>query len=191
MNVLRRHSGIRYSGMGNSQAGFTVLELLLVFVISALALTLASGLLLEAQSRMTFEAEKTLRPVADLAVEQLRADLRVSTGVVPIPFGGWTWDPMVLTGHPAGRVSYEKFSGRLVRRVERDGEVLGERPVLDRVGTFRWRRSVGGAIDLELGYQEDLRLSRLTAGGAWDEPVTVERQRILKVLPRGGGGKAW
>lgn len=174
-----------------AESGTTLLELLVVFAISSTALLLAGRLLLEAQSRSVHEARRTLEPVADLAIDQLRADLRLADGVVKPLFGGWERGPLVLVGHPAGRLSYDKLGERLLRRVERDGELVGERPVLENVTTWRWRLRGDGAVDVELGYRELGRLRTLRQGGDWQEETWVDRHRTLRVMPRGSGEARW
>lgn len=168
-----------------------MLELLVVFAVSATALLLAGRLLLEAQSRATHEARRTLEPVAELAVDQLRADLRLAGGVVKPLFGGWERGPLVLIGHPAGRLSYTKLGERLLRRIERDGEVVGERPLLEPVTAWRWRLRADGSVDIELDYRQLGRLRALHAGGDWRDATWVEHRRVLRVLPRGNGGARW
>ena len=172
------------------EAGTTLLELLVAFVVVSVALMIAGRLLLEAQSRTVFEAQRTLEPVADLAIDQLRADLRLAQGVERPLFGGWERGPLELVGHPAGPVVYDALGGRLVRRIELD-EGGGERPVLDRVTTFRWRLAADGAVDVELAYRERHRLRALRAGGDWDGLEWVERRRVVRIVPRGSGGARW
>ena len=161
----------------------------MAFVVISVVLSIAGQLLLEAQSRTVFEAQRTLEPVPDLAIDQLRADLRLAVGVERPLFGGWERGPLELLGHPAGPVVYDALGGRLVRRIERD-EGGGERPLLE-VTAFRWRVATSGAVDVEISYRERHRLRALRAGGDWDDPQWIERRRVVRVVPRGGGGARW
>lgn len=177
------------------QGGFSLLELLIVMVISGLALLLATGLLLEAQSRMAHESKRQVDPVGQLAAEQLQADVRMAEGVERPLVSGWLSREMVLLGHPAGRVSYLQEGGQLLRRVQRqrrDGTMAeGERLVLDRLTTFRWRPLSDGSLDVEMGFHRSGRLRGLHAGGNWSGDVLIGETRRLRIVPRGGGGARW
>lgn len=194
--MLRLRKGGFAYGMGRRQAGYSLLELLVVFVISSLAMLLASRLLLESESRMRHRFEETVRPLADLAVRQLSADLRMASGVQLSLYSGWSRDALVLQGHPAGDVSYAKLEYELLRlqrvpKSEGAGQfVLRERPVLQRVTTFRWRVD-GRVVEVDLGYRESPRLRRLSAAGRFEDPVWVTRQRTVRVSLRGGGQRSW
>lgn len=179
-------------------AGFSLLELLVVFVISGLALLLASRLLLESSSRMQRRMEENLRPVGDLALRQVGSDLRMASGVKPSLFDGWSRDALVLYGHPAGDLSYLKLDNdlyRLQRLPKPDappGEfMLQERLVLQAVTSFRWRLRGGRTVEVDLGYREAPRLRQLNAGGRWQDPVWVTRQRTVRIALRGGGQRSW
>lgn len=177
------------------QGGFSLLELLIVMVISGVALMLASRLFLEAQSRLAHEGKRQAEPVGQLAAEQLQADIRMADGVEATLFPGWLSRELVLLGHPAGRVSYLREGDQLVRRVERqrrDGTVdRGQRVILDDLTVFRWRPAPGGMVDVELSFRRTGRLRGLAAGGNWTGEVTDRETRRLRVLPRGGGGGRW
>lgn len=177
------------------QAGFSLLELLIVMVISGVALLLATRLFLEAQSRLAHEGKRQTEPVGQLAAEQLQADVRMSGGVEVTLIPGWLSRELVLLGHPAGRVSYLREGNQLVRRVERQrqgGQVeRGQRVVLDDLTVFRWRPGPGGSVDVELAFRRTGRLRGMAAGGNWTGDVSNRETRRLRVLPRGGGGGRW
>jgi len=177
------------------QAGFSLLELLFVFVISITALLLASELLVEAQVRMAHAAREALDPVGELAAEQLRADLRAAAGVrVPLT-SGWSRDPLVLLDHPAGPVRYVETGSRLVRELDRGGGDVARRTVLHAVTTFRWRlgqtRFGGRTVIVDLRHRETPRLGLLAAGGTREAPIPEEHRLLFRVRPRGGGGRSW
>jgi type II secretory pathway component PulJ len=181
-----------------SSAGYSLLELLVVFVISGLALLLASQLLLESGSRMSHRLQETMRPVGDMALRQVASDLRMASGVKQGLSGGWSRDALVLLGHPAGDLSYVKLDNELYRlqRIPKAGSpggnaTLQERLVLQAVTTFRWRLRGPRLVEVDLGYRESPRLRQLTAGGRWRDPVLVTRQRTIRVALRGGGQRSW
>ncbi len=164
-------------------------------VISAVALMLASRLLLEAQGRLVHEGKRQTDPVGQLAVEQLQADLRMASGVEASLLAGWSSLDLVLRGHAAGEVSFVRQDRQLWRRLRRqkkDGTYkVGERLILDQLTVFRWRQLSDGSIDLELGFRRTGRLRRLTASGLWADEVVEGELRRLRVVPRGGGGARW
>ncbi len=176
---------------------FSLLELLIAFAISIVALSIATQLLLEAHRRLEHESRRALDPAAPLAVKQLRADVRASSGAV----GGddlWSRSGLELRGHPAGRLRYEKAGQELVRillprRVE---DEQTQRTVLTDVTTFRWRlqRLLPGSrvplLEIELGYRETGRLG-LLQGAAQRSAFPVHLTRRLLVVPRHPGAKRW
>jgi len=179
-------------------AGFSLLELLLVFVISGLALLLASHLLLESASRMSHRMQETLRPVGDLALRQIGSDLRMASGIKTGLFSGWSRDALVLYGHPAGDLSYAKLDDELFRlqRLPKPGappgeSILHQRLVLQAVTTFRWRLRGARTVEVDLSYREAPRLRQLTAGGRWRDPLWMTRKRTVRIALRGGGQRSW
>lgn len=179
----------------SAEGGFSLLELLIVMLISAVALLLASRLLLEAQGRLVHEGKRQAEPIGQLAVEQLQADLRMASGVEASLLTGWSSLDLVLRGHAAGEVSFVQQDQQLWRRLRRqnkDGTFeVGQRLILDQLTAFRWRRLSDGSIDLQLGFRRTGRLRGLTASGRWTDEVVNEELRRLRVVPRGGGGARW
>ena len=62
--------------------------------------------------------------------------------------------------------------------------------VLTSVTTFRWRLR-GGSVEVDLGHRVTPRLGRLAAGGVREAPLPAEDRRLLRVTPRGDGGRQW
>ena len=171
---------------GTRDRGFSLLEALVAFVISGVALLLASGLLLEAESRMAHAARRALDPVGQIAAKQIRADLRAAATVrIPLT-SGWSRGPLELREHPAGRVTYEKKDTELIREVVPGGR----RVVLQGISTFRWRLR-GRAVEIDLRHRVTPRLGRLAAGGVREAPILKEEKLLFRVTPRGGGGRQW
>lgn len=174
-------------------AGFTVLEMLVSFVVLAVAMTIASSLLLESQRRLAHSARRALEPTAAIALDQIRADVRASRGILASDFE-WTWDPLVLSGHPAGTVRYEKRGAELVRRIfDRYGTPQGSgRVILLEVTVWRWRLDRTAPLplaEIELGHRETPPLGRLAAGGQREAPISLNRSHLISVSPRQAGGK--
>ncbi len=173
-------------------AGFSVLELLVSFAILAIAMTIAGRLLLESQARMAHSARQALEPVAVLALKQIRADVRAA-GRVPAGDFEWNWGPLVLLGHPAGTMRYEKVGTDLVRTVVGGTSGGGRRIVMREVSIWRWRLSRGAPlplVEMELGHQEIPRLGLLAAAGQREAPIPVIRSHRVAVSPRQAGGRS-
>lgn len=166
--------------------GFTLLELLFSFLILGTVMLIASQLLIESQMRLSHSARRALEPAATLALEQIRADVRASASV-PAGDHEWNWAPLVLVGHPAGTVRYEKQGSELVRSL-----AGGERIVMREVNVWRWRRVRGvplPLVEIELGHRETPRLRRRIAGGQREAPLPILRSHLISVSPRQAGGK--
>ncbi len=180
----------------SSASGFTVLELLISFVILMVATTLAGQLLLESQARMAHSMRRALEPVVPIALKQIRADVRAS-GHVPALDQEWSWEPLVLLDHPAGTVTYERVDSDLVRTVdtgETGSESGGERIVLRSLSIWRWRLSPGSPlplVEIELGHLETPRFSRLAAAGQREAPYPMTRSHLMAVGPRQAGRTGW
>ena len=174
------------------EVGYSLLELLLTFVLGGLALALVHGLLLEASSRAEHRHRETLEPLAELAVRQLTNDLRMAWGVQTGLVGGWSRDALILIGHPAGELRYARIDDELLRlqRVPDASPPWRERPVLTRMTRFRWRVVDGSSVEVELRYRHVPRLRDRMAGG-WRAEVWAETTRRVRVTPRSGRGGRW
>ena len=171
-----------------SPAGFTVLELVISFAVLFVAMTLASRLLLESQARMAHSARQALEPAAQLALKQIRADVRAAAGVAT-PDDLWSWQPLVLVGHPAGTVVYRRAGDELVREVGG-----GQRSVLRAVSVFRWRLARSAPlplVEIELGHREVPRFALLTSAGQREAPIPTTRSHLLAVAPRRSARSGW
>lgn len=172
-----------------AERGFSLLELLFTFVILGTVMLLASGLLLESQVRLSHSARRALEPAAGLALKQIRADVRASARVQARDHG-WNWAPLVLAGHPAGTVRYQKQGSDLVRDLS-GGLAAGERMVLRGVDVWRWRLVRGvplPLVEIDLGYREIPRLSP-AAGARREAPLPVRRRHLISVSPRQAEGR--
>lgn len=173
-------------------AGFTVLELLVSFTILVAAMTLAGRLLLESQARMAHSARRALEPALEIALKQLRADVRAAARV-PALDHAWSWEPLILIGHPAGTVTYERLDGDLVRSVG-GGPEAGRRAVMRSVSVWRWRLAPDAPlplVEIELGHREIPRFALLAAAGQREAPIPVTRSHLLAVSPRQAGRTGW
>ncbi len=176
------------------ERGFSLLELLFSFTILLIAMMIAGRLLLEAQARMAHSARQALEPVAAIALKQIRADVRAS-GRVPALDYEWSWEPLVLLGHPAGTVIYERVDSDLVRIVDAGAAAEPvERVVMGALSVWRWRLAPGTPlplVEIELGQREISRFALLAAAGQREAPIPVTRSHLLAVSPRQAGKRGW
>ncbi len=183
-----RRTGTRRPSDLPAANGFTLPELLVSFLILIIAMTIAGRLLLESQARMAHSARRATEPVATIALKQIRADVRASGSVTALDHE-WSWEPLVLLGHPAGVVTYERVGRDLVR-----GVGTGERIVLREVSIWRWRLSAEAPlplVEIELGHREIPRFALLAAIGRREAPIPVTRSYLVAVSPRRAGRTGW
>ena len=164
------------------QAGFSILEALIAASLLLLALALAIGLLVESGRRAERAAKEARRPVVELALELLRADLRAASGTLGTDTTP-SYEPLVLVGHPAGEVVWRRDGEDLWREVEdTDGRPQG-RFMLPNVLSLRWWRD-RGAVRVELLLREE-SFAGVRQGAA---RADVVRSRVVKrelfVVPR-------
>lgn len=173
--------------------GFSLLELLVAMTISGVAMFLATGLLLESESRMRRQAEENVRPVLEIALRQMRGDIRASRRAQAPFLPGWSREPLTLQGHPVGLLRYERSGNQLVRRIVEPGPAGqgGGRLVLEGLSTFRWRLR-DRLVEVDLGILRIPRLRSLRRSWMWTADNTPrETRRLFWAHPRAGGEVAW
>jgi hypothetical protein len=174
--------------------------MLVALVVLTVALALAAGLLREAAWTLAGAAREVRAPLAPLAAATLRTDLQASAGVAPHPLAVpgsplWVSDSLVLRGHPAGTVVYQREGGSLVRRVlPAGGGAPRGREVLRDVTVWGWRLPAAGLVEVRAsfappaapgGLRHRRFLTGTTAGGAGDFAVWL--QAAPRAVPGGAG----
>jgi prepilin-type N-terminal cleavage/methylation domain-containing protein len=171
------------------QAGFTLVELLVAFVILALALGLTAQLLQEGQLALVDTTREQTEAPITLVLARLRNDI-LSAATFQVSAG-----TLILLGHPSGTVTWDRQGDRLVRGV--DGAAA---PVLLNVtgwtaASFSPGPTGAPLVSVEIRYNApNVRRRRLVSeavqgtGPGWEE-----RSESLLLLPRGGGRRerAW
>lgn len=139
--------------------GFTVIELVITMFVLAIALLLATGLLLEAVRIFSASGRELREPSTELALRLLREDVRASAPLLP---GS---GPGSLPCRRADRTDFWELDGdRLVRRgLGPLGEDLGSRPMLDKVQLFHWTASAPGLVEVRIVRRRPSGSSAVTA----------------------------
>lgn len=164
--------------------GFSVLELVVASLVLLVAVALAARLLQDVGMQIAWSGRKTLEVSPNLALEQLRTDLRGSFGTAD-SLGMWQGAPLAVQGSSTGYgIVYLIEDGQLLRRTTDPSGKVEQRLVLDKVVDLRYRIN-RNAVEIELEFlrmQPPLR--RDTAAGM-RELVSPERRKMsIMVGPR-------
>ncbi len=163
---------------------FSVLEILVTLVILLVATALAAKLLQDVGMQIAWSGRKTTEVSPNLALEQIRTDLRGSRGT-PTAFGIWQSAPLSVHGSSTGYAIVYLIDGdQLLRRTTDPSGKRQERVVLDKVVDLRYRGN-GEAIEIEI---EFLRmkppLRRDTAAGMRELATPDHHRMSIVVSPR-------
>ncbi len=90
-------------GPSVGERGFTLVELLLAMLLLLLALALAAQLFGESAEQLVDSAGDQADPTVPQILDRLRGDVLASSG-----YAACQEDQLVLTGHPAGIVLYQR-----------------------------------------------------------------------------------
>lgn len=174
------------------EAGFTLVELLISLLVTALALALAAQVTMEgAQMLADAAAEQADAPMPLVAV-RLRDDVRAASRFEVLP--GLEGPALFLEGHPAGLVVYQKVGDELRRTVvDATGKVRGEAPALRGVTAWSCAPLAPGLAAVTLSHDRSaLRRGPLPALPGRRGPRSEQRSETFLVAPRGAGlGSAW
>lgn len=171
-------------------AGFTLVEL-----VAALAVLVVTALMvaeLADETRiLAHEAGRELAaPDPTIALARLRRDLRGAARAHGAALA--TGAPLVLEGHPAGRIRYERIGGRLERTLEEPSGRMTAATVLHGVAGWSWSEAAPGLVEIRLavrrprrGRGQGLERLRQAAGSQ------VESHELAVVLRGAGRGRSW
>lgn len=172
----------------SSQAGFTLVEMLISLVLLLFALGLASQILIESQQALVDTAAEALDSPVPLAVARLRSDVLTSSSFA-IAVDEVLGHRLALVGHPEGTVLYEREGTDLVRRVyDGLGIESGRGLVLRGVTDFQAFDVVEGfdLLRIDIGYSvHQGRKSPLPTVPGFRGPRTKDQKEVLFLLPRG------
>lgn len=165
----------------NRQAGFTLVELLISLVVISLALALTAQVMMEGAQMLTDAAAEQADAPVPLATARLKGDVRASSGFEVLP--GLEGPALVLYGHPAGTVVYQKVGDELRRTVVD----VGETPALR--GVTSWSCApLGGVVAVTFSHgRSAIRRGPLPNLPANRGPRSEQRTETFLVAPRGGG----
>jgi prepilin-type N-terminal cleavage/methylation domain-containing protein len=177
-------------GSRRRQAGFTIVEMIVVLVLLLVGLLMAADLLMESSRLFVETAGEANDTLAPLALARLRADIQAGTGVIPqrSPDDG----ELVGIAIPGGPkdVVYTKDGDSLYRTVSSSSEEKAEPPVLVWRGVTDWSCCRIGEVSpvLSITYQRrSTPHTPLPVLPAYRGPLTEDATETLYLLPRGNG----
>ncbi|HVG11217.1 MAG TPA: type II secretion system protein [Thermoanaerobaculia bacterium] len=176
----------------NRQAGFTLVELLISLVLMSLALALAGQVMMEGAQMLTDAAAEQADAPMPLVAARLRGDIRAAAGFEVIK--GLEGPALLLEGHPAGLVVYQKVGDELRRTVvEETGKIRGEGPALRSVTSWSCAPIAPGLVAVSLSHRRSaIRRGVLPMLPGNRGPRSEERSETFLAAPRGAGlGSAW
>jgi prepilin-type N-terminal cleavage/methylation domain-containing protein len=172
-----------------AQAGFTLVELLISATLLLFALALAAQLLMESAEQLVDASAEQADPAVPLLLDRLRGDVLASSG-----YAACSADELLLTGHPAGQVLYERIGDEL-HRVVLDPSGAPLREGVPWRGVSFWSCQPAGFRLLRLDLQYRRRTVRRTLKPSLPGErgaATELRTETLFLTPRGAGlGSSW
>ena len=178
------------------EAGFTLIEMLISFVLLVLAVTLAAQLLVEAAQMFADVAGEQRDTMVPLALARLRNDVQGAASYQDLALDPRSCSPLVLLGGASGTVVYTLQGEDLRRDVVAPDGTPGASELLMRQVTA-WTCRAHGAMPpvLELGFtyrRRAVRRTPLAVLPAHAKPNTEQKSESLFLTLRGGGlGSSW
>jgi|HubBroStandDraft_3_1064219.scaffolds.fasta_scaffold01404_5 hypothetical protein len=179
-----------------SEAGFTLVEMLISFVLLVLAVTIAAQLLVEAAQMFTDVAGEQHDPMVPLAVARLRNDVQGAVSYQDLSPDPLSCSPLVLQGGTGGTVVYT-LAGEEVRRavVAPDGTAGATEILLRQVTswTCAGHGSSPPVLELDFSYRRRaVRRTPLAVLPVYARPRDEQKSETLLLTLRGAGlGSSW
>lgn len=171
------------------EAGFTLAELMISLLLSLLGLGLAAQVLMESAQVLTDTAAEQADSPVPLALARIRGDVQSSRSYSVLPGAR-----LMLFGHPAGTLVYERAGGELTRTVlDPDGSPRGSSPVMRRVTDWSCLAVTPRLVSVTFRYERHApRRSPLPTVPGQRGPLSEERIESVLLALRGGGlGVGW
>lgn len=148
-----------------SDAGFTLVELLVSMLVLLLVLMVTNGLLVESLRIFSNSGRELREPGTELTLRLLREDLHAAR-----PLLAGSEGHLGLTCERPDRIEvWEMDDDRLVRRTyDPEWNLLGTRPMLDKMIEFSWSTPREGLVKVRLIRRKPAGASALrVATAAW------------------------
>ncbi len=162
--------------MRRAASGFTVIEAVVSLALMSLFMLLAAQLLRDTQLATLATRRAALDPTPQHIAQQLRNDLHRAGGTVRLRGSAsalWSRDALTLRLPTGGIVRYEKTADQVSRYLrDAGGSLVGERPLLRGVVSWRWLQLSPDLVEVEVGYR------RRPDGDALDRQPGVDRSTI-------------
>ena len=182
------------TAIGRSEGGFSLLELVVAGGLLALALLMASQILLESQRLMTRTNRSLVGDSDAFASALIEADLRAGSYVTlsspEVLAGEWVQEPLEILKRSGERIVYEQSDGSLVRRsIDATGAETGARTVQRTSERWTWRALNRRLFEVRI----ERRVPSVPRGAALlqDRERRVERTEevIVRAYLRDRGGR--
>jgi hypothetical protein len=183
-------------GKRSAEAGFTLIEMLISFVLLVLAVTIAAQLLVEAAQMFTDVAGEQHDPMVPLAVARLRNDVQGAVSYQDLSPDPLSCSPLVLQGGTGGTVVYT-LAGEEVRRavVAPDGTAGATEILLRQVTswTCAGHGSSPPVLELDFSYRRRaVRRTPLAVLPVYARSRDEQKFETLFLTLRGAGlGSSW
>jgi prepilin-type N-terminal cleavage/methylation domain-containing protein len=197
MRPLRRLPAPRRS----SQAGFSLLELLITLALMGLVLALAAGLLTESSRLLVETAGEQRDAPVPLILARIRGDVLGASSFVSTTGEDGEAPRLLLVGHPQGTLQYEQVGDELRRGVIEGGRLRHEVTVWRGLVAWSCARVPVPGLDeprpdvLRLDFHYRRRSTPRTPLPVLPfhrGPVEETRTETLFLVPRGNGlGTSW
>ncbi|HEX7185781.1 MAG TPA: type II secretion system protein [Thermoanaerobaculia bacterium] len=175
-----------------TEAGFTLVEVLISLLIILVAFTFAAQVLQETSQMLADTAAEQRDAAMPQVVARIRTDIQSSWTFQVLP--GTTSPRLRLMGHPAGVVEYDKVGSSLRRTLlDGAGEVRGRGIAMRGVEEWSCAPVTPDLVAVTIRYRRHaLRRSPLPTAPGHRGPRTEVRTETFLVIPRGAGlGDHW
>jgi prepilin-type N-terminal cleavage/methylation domain-containing protein len=174
---------------GRRQAGFTIVEMLVVLVLLLVGLLIAADLLMESSRLFAETSGEALDTPAPLAAARIRADIQGATSVAPEFKLDGTLDKVHVRGN-GNEIVYQKLGDSIYRSVDNPGGPPQNPAALWR-GVTRWSCDAGSQdapAFLSVTYtRRTTPHTPLPVMPVYRGPLAEEVTESLYILPRGDG----
>ena len=180
--------------MDRRSRGFTVVEALISVALTLLFLTIAAGLLRDAQLASLAIRREALDPSPQHIAQSLRNDVHRARQVERLlgtSPGSWSYGPLSLTLADGSTVRYEKSAEEVGRElIATSGTSVGARPLMKDVLSWRWLQLAPDLLEIEIVFRR--RPGNEALRRSWhDVGPNIETMRMRLATRASVGKRSW